>query len=168
MPSLTMQSLAMGGNALSGVGTIAGGFAKNSEAQSERAQLIQNANNAQGAAQRQAYLDREKTKFIQGRQTAYAAASGAGASDPTVVNLEAETGREGEYAALTDLYNGKTSADAMRYQGAMTSYAGDQALTGSFVDAASTIGGGQSSILKKHGGKLPEWMGGTTLPGFGG
>lgn len=162
-----MQTLLMGANAASAAGTIASGFEKNSEAQSEQIQLNQNANATQAAAQRQAFLDRQKTQFIQGRQTAYAAASGAGASDPTVVNLEAQTGEEGEYAALTDLYNGKTSADAMRFQGKMTGYAGEQALMGSVIDAGSTIAGGQSSIMQKYGGKLPDWMGGATLPGFG-
>lgn len=148
------------GSIFSAAGQLMSGFSQYSIAKSQQIQLDQNANDAVGASQRQAFLDRLKTQAVQSRATAVAAASGAGATDPSVVNLQGEIGREGEYAALTDLYNGTAQAQQMRYQGAVTRYQGNQAVLASGIDALATLtggsGGGGQSLFDKFGGGGPN------------
>lgn len=143
-------------------GQLASGFAKDSEAQSEAQQLEINARQTIAASQREAYGDRMKGKFVQSRQQALAAASGATATDPTIANLEGETGRETEYSALSKLFTGKSEGQQMQLQADMSRYQGRQALVSSGIDAIGTLAGsgGGSSMLDKYGGSMPSWMGG--------
>src|ERR1700749_4822390 len=99
--------------AIQAAGTIMGGISENSVAGVEAAQLRQNAGQTIAGSQRQAEIARMNTKLVQSRQTAVAGASGAGAGDVGVQNIEAQTGQRGEYDALTALYNGKSAAQNM-------------------------------------------------------
>jgi hypothetical protein len=79
-----------------------------------------------------------RTKLLQSRAQAVAAASGAGASDPTVTDIVANIAGEGAYRSMLDLYDGaeqqramNTKADALRYQG-------KSAVTAGYLNAASS------------------------------
>jgi hypothetical protein len=73
-------------------------------------QLRINAGQAQAGAQRQAFDVDRQTQFITSRALAVAAASGGGASDPTVVNLIARDAGEGAYRKQIALYQGNDQA----------------------------------------------------------
>jgi hypothetical protein len=152
----------------SSVGSILQGFQERSAANVEADDLNSSAKEQLASGQRGYAVAQRQTQLVQSRAKALAAGSGAGASDPTVQNIQADIGREGEYDALTQLYNGESASRALRYQASMTKYAGSQAFSsglvkGLFGDQASMGLGGQGvSLMQKYGGQLPSWMGGSS------
>lgn len=111
------EALAIGGKAVQGVGTI---LSANSQAKALRKQADQldiQAGQERASSQRQSMEEQRQARLAMSRGLAVAAASGGGASDPTVVNALANLAGEGEFRALTALYNGdqqalSTEADA--------------------------------------------------------
>jgi len=77
------------------------------------------------AAQRGAMEERRKGRFVSSRAQAVAAASGGGALDPTIVDIGAAIAGEGEYRAMTALYQGEESARGLEGQAALRRYAGN-------------------------------------------
>lgn len=147
------------GPLISAYGTIAGGQERVSEANAQADQLGRNALAAKAVGQRNALNTRLNTKLVLSRQTALAAASGAGATDPTVQTIEGQTGARGEYAALTDLYNGNSQAQDMMVRAAYTKAAGAAAASQTDFSAAKTLAGGATTLLDRYGGQLPDWFG---------
>ena len=84
----------------------------------QAAQLEQDAKTSIGMGQRAAAEERRQAEIAQSRILALAAASGGGASDPTVVNLIARQAQEGAYRANLALYEGDEAARKMRLQAA--------------------------------------------------
>lgn len=70
------------------------------------------------ASQRQSAEELRQADLVASRALAVAAASGGGASDPTVVAVLARTRGEGVYRANLALYEGAERARAIRIQGA--------------------------------------------------
>ncbi len=89
------------------------------------------------AAQRGAIGERRKEDLILSRSQAVAAASGAGASDPTVLNNEGFIVREGELGALTDLYRGEESARGLEEGAGLRRYEGAAGLSGAEARAGA-------------------------------
>lgn len=116
----------------------------------EAAQLERNANSQRAAAQRRAEDIKRQVAFITSRARAVAGSSGAGVSDPSVVNTIADLTSEGEYRAMTALYNGEEAAKGMESQAAATrmgassradsySNAGDAALAEGLMKSGSIL-----------------------------
>ena len=131
----------------------------------EAAQLDQNAGQALASSQRDAEEQRRQSRILQSRALALASASGAGATDPTVVNLISEIAREGVYRAGVAMYEGEDRARQMRMGAATARYQGDIALSGgrSRASAYRTQGFGSAigatSLLAKYGGGGPRATG---------
>lgn len=115
-----------------------------------QAALNTQANNEEAASQRQAIDKRRQAALASSRAQAVAAASGGGASDTTVVNTIADIEGQGEFQALSDLYNGAERGSQLRQQGAMARYEGRQAQKASRVQAATTVLSGASSMFTKY------------------
>lgn len=101
--------------ALQAGGTIIGSSAQSRELKYEAAQLDQQAGQERASSQRGAMEQRRQARLLQSRALARAAATG-GASDPTVVNILARLEGEGEYRALTALYEGEERARSAEMQ----------------------------------------------------
>jgi hypothetical protein len=131
----------------------------------QAAQLRQNAGQAQAGAQRAAWDADIQAKYIASTAIANAAASGGGASDPTVVNLIARNASEGAYRKAIALYQGddraramNLSADAKEYEGAMAKDNSNSEANLSAFKAASTLMKGytkDASLLQRFGGDGP-------------
>lgn len=133
------------------VGAFQQGQAAQKAAAFEAAQADQQAGQVRAQSQRVAEEERRKTRVLQSRTQALAAASGAGAQDPTVVNLDAQIGATGEYNALSALYEGENKArgyemqaDAARYEGAQTKKAYQ-------MKGLTTALSGGSSLFQRYG-----------------
>lgn len=111
------------------------------------------ANATQAEAQREAIIERRKAKNLMSRARAVAGASGAGVSDPTVVNQLTDIETQGEVNALNALWAGDTTASALRRGAAVARNEGRAAQTAGYFDAASTAIGGGTSWWEKYGGK---------------
>jgi len=139
----------------------------------EAQQLEQNALTTVAASQRTASEERRQSDLIQSRALALAAASGGGASDPTVTRVISELAGIGSYRSAVALYEGEENARQMRLgavarrqEGRLGLQAGGSAqkayntlATGSLLTGAGRIG---VSLYEKYGGKGPSTQ--TTNP----
>src|SRR5690348_3482928 len=102
--------LAVAGTALRAGGSI---IKSNSEAKDLRRQADQldaQAGLERASSQRAAMEEQRQSRLASSRTLALAAASGGAADDPTVANLMAGISGEGEYRALSALYEGDQKA----------------------------------------------------------
>lgn len=98
--------------------------ARSDAAEFEAQQLEQNAGQTVAAAQRQAFETERTGKYAQSRALAVAAASGGGASDPTVMNTIAGLASETAYRKSLDLYQGEERARQLNLSAAASRYSG--------------------------------------------
>jgi hypothetical protein len=122
----------------------------------------QNAGQRQAASQRAAAEERRRGILAQSRALAVAAASGASASDPTVVDIVSDLNAEGTYRGMLALYQGEDEARQLRQSAATKRYGGEVAREAGNTNAVASILKGGSSLFMKYapGGK-------TASPGIG-
>ena len=133
-------------------------------------QMRQNAGQQMAAAQREAYGVEREAEYTASRALAVAAASGGGASDPTVVSLMSRNAAEMAYRKQVVLYEGtesarlmKTGADAKEYEGANARREGTQAAVAQSFGAGTSLLRGyarDASLLQRFGGDGPDMSGG--------
>lgn len=117
----------------------------------EASQLEQGSGQQIATAQRGAEESRRQGVLAQSRALAVAAASGGGASDPTVVKLIANLAGEGAYRGMVDLYSGQEKARQMRVQADITRHGGGQAYQNAQNTSLATAVSGASSLYAKYG-----------------
>lgn len=98
--------------------------ARKAAAEFEAQQLEQNAGQVMSAAQRQAFETGRTGEYTKSRALAVAAASGGGASDPTVINTIANLASETAYRKSIDLYQGEERARQLNLSAAASRYSG--------------------------------------------
>lgn len=96
----------------------------------EAQQLDQMAGQERAASQHRAQEERRRSDILQSRARAVAAASGGGASDPTVVDIISDLAGEGEYLAATHIFEGQEAARRARMGAAGARFEGRTALEG--------------------------------------
>lgn len=164
------------GAILSGASARLAGSRKRVALQFEADQLVQQGGNAMGSAQRAAEEERRAARLLASRALAVAGASGAAASDPSVVNLISRVAGEGAYRGMVALYKGQEQkrvammqAAGRRYEGAVAEEIGaaqDEAYQLQAANlrrggaAARTAGlaglaKGASGLFAKYGGAGP-------------
>lgn len=143
--------LAVAGSALSAGGTILGSNAEAKALRREAAQLEVNAGLERASSQRRMIEEKRSATLANSRALALAAASGASADDPTIVNLMAGIEGEGEYRALTALYEGETQAQGMEDQARQNRVAAKATKKAGMIKAAGTILSAGSSIYDRFG-----------------
>lgn len=132
-------------------------------AQFQAAQMRTNAGEAIASSQRAADDIQRQQEYVASRALAVAAASGGGASDPTVINLIARTAGEGAYRRAVALYQGedksralKAQADATEYGGLLAAEAGGKTQSAYDIGAASTLMKSGASLFSKYGAGGPS------------
>ncbi len=127
------------GTGLSAAGTIYAGNQAQASANAQAKSMEKKGEQEYAIAQRKARESRREKELVLSRQRAIAAASGGGASDPTVESIMGKTEEKGEYNALLDMYNGaQMRADLYREAG-ITRAEGQSQKTASYIGAASSI-----------------------------
>lgn len=144
-------ALAVGGAALSAGGSIIGAKAEAREMRREAAQLEAQAGLERASSQRQAIDERRQARLAASRGLAVAAASGASADDPTVVNILADIEGEGEYRALSALYSGEESARGMEADAKARRRGAKATKTAGYLNAAGSILSAGSTLYGKYG-----------------
>lgn len=139
--------LSLSGTILGGVGTVAGGAAANASAQYEAKQLEARATAERAAGQRDAMRERKQKELVISRAKAVGAASGGGVDLVGLGKIE----EEGEYNALTAMWEGEERARGAEDQAAATRWSGKQAKRASFINAGATILDGGASFMEKYG-----------------
>lgn len=145
------------GTALRGVGTIlsaanaiGGGYAKKGANDYLATQDIAAANNAASTGQRNAIEQQKLATAQKSRARAVAAAGGVEATSPSIVTNESNIAGQGEYNALSALYEGNTKAQQYSTQATLSKWEGDQSVNQGYIQAGSTILQGASSMYSKY------------------
>jgi hypothetical protein len=164
--------LSLLGTAVSAVGTIAGGAAarQQSEAQAQmneyRARQAEiEAGEARAAAQREAMQKEREGSLALSNLQAMAAASGAGAADPTIVGLGESLAGESRLGADIERYKGESRARGLEDQATLQRLAaaaalaeGEARLRQSYFSAGSSLLGGFGSAFSRYArGARGEW-----------
>lgn len=144
----------VGMSVLSAKGQMDQGAAAEQAAQIEAQQLEAQAGQARATAQRAAIEERRQGELASSRLTALAAASGAGATDPTVVSLDQGIAEQAEYNALTRLYEGESQARGMETSANLTTAAGAAQKKASNIGATTTAVEGGVSLFDRYGGGM--------------
>ncbi len=142
MAELAVMAVGMAGDYMAG-------RAEKKAAISDAKQLQYRAGQTRASAQRAAGEERRDARYLSSRARAVAAASGAGASDPTVVNLLADIEAEGEYNALARMYEGEESARGDQYAARARRSEGNAAMNAAYFGMVGRAG---STFATKYGG----------------
>lgn len=124
---------------LKGAGTIMGGQAQAGALKSEAKQYEIGASNIRGMGQREAVEERRQADIQQSRALALAAASGGGASDPTVMDIMARLAGEGEYRALSKMYSAETEAQGYDNAAKVRKFEAKNTRTAALIGGAGSI-----------------------------
>ena len=157
--------LAVGGTVMSAAGQIQQGAATEARskrqadiAEFEARQLDRLAGREKAASQRTAKEERRQSELRESRALAVAAASGAGASDPTVVKILSDLAGEGSYRAALALYEGeerarltRLQATGKRFEAGELRIAGKEAKRAGKLGALSTLFQGGAGLYGKYG-----------------
>jgi len=172
MASVAIPALLVGGGLLSANSQAQAGNMQSRMATSVAGQYAQNANladtaaaNAVAGGQRGASEALRQNKMLQSRQIALAAANGASTSEKNIADLLARTAGQGEYEALSALYEGDTKGQAqkneaigLRNKAATTLFEGKQARRAGNIGAISSLigsGAQAGSFYSKYNSKSP-------------
>jgi hypothetical protein len=152
------QDLSVLGSILQFSGAIQQGQQSQHASEFQADQLRQNGGQAQASSQRTAAEIDRQTQMVVSRSLAVAAASGGGASDPTVVNLIAQNAAEGAYRKAVALYNGDEANRGDQAQASAREYEGKSAKVSGYVAGASNLlsaGAKSASLFQRFGSGAP-------------
>ena len=121
----------------------------------QAAQLDVQAGQERATSQRQAIEERRAGRLASSRALAIAAASGGGSDDPSVVNAIANIAGEGEYRALTALYDGNIQADDTMREAKSRRKEAKNVKRASLFKAAGSILGAGATLADRYGGGKP-------------
>ena len=152
----------MEGHRQSGEAARVTGQRRNVAAQFEAEQMEQVAGQSIAASQRDAAEEKRRADLVASRALALAAASGGGASDPTIVRIIANLKGEGSYRSAVALYRGeeqarryRMGAKAKRFEGAMAEDSGLKEQYAHEIAGTAALMGTSSSLFGRYGGGGP-------------
>lgn len=137
--------------AVSAFGSIAQGNQQKQAADAYASQLETEGGAAVALSQRAAAQRRREGRIAISDNTAQAAASGAGATDPTVAKIQGDIAGQAEYNALGELYQGKAKQASLQQEAANVRYSGSQAQKAGYWGAASSVLQGATSLYMNYG-----------------
>lgn len=135
------------GAAVSASGTLAAGNAADRASRFEAAQLDQRAKSELAVASRDAAEQRRQAGLVGSRARALMAASGGGMDLGILGDIEAE----GEYRALTRLWEGSEAATGARMQASASRFEGMNEKRASRIRTMGTLLQAGSSLADKYG-----------------
>lgn len=139
------------GTVLQAGGQVFGGMAQQGDENRIAAQLRANAVATRAMASRDAEQVTRRGNLLASRAQAVAAASGGGASDPTVVNTIADIQGESHLRSLTAIASGENEAQNLEYAASARKRMGRAASTVGLMSAAGTVLTGQATAAAKYG-----------------
>lgn len=134
-----MGILPLLGAGVSAVGSVVGGMQEQSMAEQQAKLMKKKGEEEFALAQAEARDKRREATLANSRNLAVAAASGAGASDPTVTEIMTDVEAQGTYNALTEMYKGELARKGLYQEASATKISGNNAMTSSIFEAAGTI-----------------------------
>lgn len=142
-----------GSSILKTVSTINEGRVADDESKFAARVMRMRANEEAGVSQRRALKAKKDTERAVSRARAVAAASGAGADDPTVNDIIDDLETEGELAALNELYTGRVREQNMKTNARLTRSEGAKLQRKSVLDAAGGLMADVSTLYSRYGSR---------------
>lgn len=127
------------------------GIAQQQQADYQAAQMKIQAGQERAAAQRKALSALHEKDLVQSKAQANAAGSGAGALDPSVVDIMGDLEQQGQYNANVATYEGEDRGRNLESGAALKIYEGKQAKAAGNTKAIGALISGGSSLLSKYG-----------------
>lgn len=144
--------LPMVAGGIGAAGSIYEGNYENQAAKTESAQMLQKGDQEVALAQQEASAKRREATLANSRNLAVAAGSGAGASDPTVIQVMADVENQGVFNSLTEMYKGFSRRDDLIAGARARRTEGKNAQTAGWIKGVGTIfdgaAGSASNYLK--------------------
>lgn len=155
---LAGTAASVGGTVLAGQAAKSQGKMAQQAAEFEAKQAERAGAEERAAASREMLDQRRRTNYVISKQTANAAASGAGTSNPTILDIIGDTAQEGAYQAKTIQATGENrargrldQAAASRFGGKAAKAKGDAAWAGSLLEGFGEAGKGLYDFKKQRG-----------------
>lgn len=140
-----------GAGAVSAISAIQEGNRLKAARDLEVRQLEADALAEAATAQRAAETERKRARLLQSRVRALSAASGAGAFDPTIVDIMSDIQQEGELRALNALYEGGTAAQGLEFSANIRRREGREARRAGSIRAVDRLFSTTGSIATRYG-----------------
>lgn len=164
-PITLMAAISAGTALVSGgiaaAGTIAQGNAQMQAAKAEQQQLARMASEEMAVSTREAGAKAKEIRTLQSRGQAVAAASGAGATDETVLELMGNVARDGNVQTRDILRSGQVKGDDLMYRGRVGTSAAKVNRSLSRLTATGQMVSAASDAFSKYGQGLPSSAGST-------
>ena len=144
------------GGVVQAAGTIAAGKAANEQAKFEAAQLEIKGQEERAAAQREAREGQRTGRYAVSRQRALSASGGLGATDPSIMDLSADTWVRALYQGKMVKYGGEERKRGLYAQAEARRYEGKVALQQSKMAAFGSILGAAGGLFGSYGGGGPS------------
>jgi hypothetical protein len=144
------MTAAVTGTLLSAGGKVYGAQKSAASADYSAAVLDQQAGQSVASGIQGSINERRKAQYVASAAQARAAASGGGATDPTVVDIIGNIQGEGEYRALTELYQGQDRATSLRARASGLRREASAERTSGWLSGISTVLSGGSSFYDKY------------------
>ncbi len=139
------------GTILAAKGNVDTGKSADLLAKYQARQLEQNAGQEIAVGTQAAEEEKRKSDLIASRAIAVAAASGAGALDPTVIKIMQGISAEGDLASATQMYNANERARGLRDQAKAVRFEGKTTAKAYKQRALNTIMAGSNQIANTWG-----------------
>lgn len=143
--------MSVSGSMLAAGGNIYGGREEKKNADEEAAQLRQRAGSRRAESQRMAAEERRATRFAKSRAQAVLASQGANMGDPSLVNYFGDLEAEGEYNALSRLYEGNEEALGLEAAATTRRREGRAARTAGYLKGLTSAMYGVETLNSKYG-----------------
>lgn len=143
-----MKFLPAVGTALQVGGAIAGGSADKAAADFQATQLDQAAGQQRAGAQRAASEERRQARLKQSR---FQAVARGGGMDPSLVQAAGDIAGEGEYRALTALFEGEDRALGLEGRAGATRSSGKQARVAGYLRGVTSFLSAAPGMFERYG-----------------
>ncbi len=135
-------------------------LARSKALEHQAAQGRQQAGQERATAQRSASEQRRQGRLLASRALARAAASGAGAGDPTVENIIGDIGAEGEFRALSEMFIGEERALGLETQADLRIFEAGQERRAGAIARRAGVRAGAAARSASRGTAFAQILGG--------
>lgn len=138
---------ALAGTAIKTYGSVKGGYDQRNALNASAAQLDQEAGQSVAAGIQGAIQDRRRATYVASNARAQTAAGGFTTTGTTDIATVGQIRGEGEYRALTSLYQGYDRASELQARASGMRTEGSNAIKAGWISGASTVLSGASTVL---------------------
>lgn len=141
----------LAGTAIGVYGKVAGGYAQKGALDASASQLEQEGGQSVASGIQGAIQDRRRAAYVASNARAATAAGGLATTGTSAIANVGQIRGEGEYRALTSLYQGRDRASELDFRASGMRTAGSNAVTSGWISGISSVLSGGTSFYDKYG-----------------